>query len=175
MDCPRHHFPHVASVGYSYPGYPLTDKMGAMFERIEEFKAGHLDECAHLAVATFNAGPWNDEWTFDTAKRELAWTMEVPGFAGLVLLDERVVAFATGYREPDDRREVFFLRTLCVRPESQGTGVGSRLIGHLEEHLGESGVNTIYLITHKGIPAERFYRKHGYEINDEDIVMTHEW
>ena len=146
-----------------------------MGERTEEFGADHLDECARLAVATFNAEPWNDEWTFDTARRELAWTMGVPGFAGLVSLDGGVVAFATGYREPDDRREVFFLRTLCVSPESQGTGVGSRLIGHLKEHLGKGGVNTIYLITRKGIPAERFYGKHGYRINDEDIVMTHEW
>jgi aminoglycoside 6'-N-acetyltransferase I len=146
-----------------------------MAERIEPLTVDHLDECAHLAVATFNAEPWNDEWTFDTAKRELAWTMEVPGFAGLVSLDGEIVAFATGYREPDDRREVFFLRTLCVGPEAQGTGVGSRLIGHLQEHLGKSGVNTIYLVTRKGIPAERFYGKHGYKINDEDIVMTHEW
>jgi aminoglycoside 6'-N-acetyltransferase I len=147
-----------------------------MAERIEEFKAVHLDECAQLAVATFNAEPWNDDWTFDMAKRELAWTMGVPGFAGLVSLDEEgAVAFATGYREPDDRREVYFLKTLCVGPESQGSGIGSRLLGHLKEYLAKSGVNTIYLITRKGIPAERFYGKHGYKINDEDIVMTHEW
>jgi len=126
-------------------------------------------------VATFNAESWNAEWTFDTAKRELIWRMRVPGFARLVSLEEWVVAFATVYREPDDRREVFFLRTLCVGPEAQGTGVGSRLIGHLKEHLRKGGVNTIYLTTHKGIPAERFYEKHGYKINDEDIVMTHEW
>ncbi len=146
-----------------------------MTERIEEFTGEHLDECARLAVATFNAEPWNDEWTFDTARRELAWRMGVPEFAGWVSLDGGVVAFATGYREPDDRREIFLLRTLCVRPESQGTGVGSRLLGHLKEHLAKSGVNTIYLVTRKGIPAERFYGKHGYKINDEDIVMTYEW
>jgi GNAT superfamily N-acetyltransferase len=97
------------------------------------------------------------------------------GVHGFGLAQWGVVAFATGYREPDDRREVYFLRTLCVRPEAQGAGVGSRLIGHLKEHLGKSGVNTIYLVTHRGIPAERFYRKHGYKINDEDIMMTHEW
>ena len=60
---------------------------GRISERIEELKADHLDQCARLAVATFNAEPWNDEWTFDTAKRELAWTMGLPGFAGLVSLD----------------------------------------------------------------------------------------
>ncbi len=60
---------------------------GRISERIEGFKADHLDQCARLAVATFNAEPWNGEWTFDTAKRELAWTMGLPGFAGLVSLD----------------------------------------------------------------------------------------
>jgi aminoglycoside 6'-N-acetyltransferase I len=99
----------------------------------------------------------------------------VAGFVGFVTLDEGVVAFATGYREPDDVREVFFLKTFCVRPDAQGTGVGSNLMGPLKEHLGESGVNTIYLITHKGTPAEGFYRKNGYTVNSEDIVMTQEW
>lgn len=146
-----------------------------MGEWIEKFKQEHLDECAHLLVATFNAEPWNDNWTLDTAKKEIAWTMGVPGFVGLVSLDEGVVAFATGYREPDDKRDVFFLQTFCVRPDAQGSGVGSRLIGHLRDHLGKRGVNTIYLITHKGTPAEAFYKKNGYTVNSEDIVMTCEW
>ena len=41
-------------------------------ERIEKFEENHLDECALQAVATFNAEPWNEVWTFDTARRELA-------------------------------------------------------------------------------------------------------
>jgi aminoglycoside 6'-N-acetyltransferase I len=146
-----------------------------MAEWIEGFRRDHLEECARLLVATFNAEPWNDEWTLDTAKKELTWTMGVPGFVGLVSLDEGVVAFATGYREPDDRREVFYLKTFCVKPDAQGTGVGSRLLGYLREHLDKGGVNTIYLITHRGTPAEAFYRKNGYTVNPEDIVMTYEW
>jgi aminoglycoside 6'-N-acetyltransferase I len=146
-----------------------------MTERIETFARDHLDECARLLVSAFNAEPWNDEWTFETAKRELTWTMGVPGFAGLVSLGGEVLAFATGWREPDDRREVFYLKTFCVRPDAQGTGVGSRLLGRLEAYLDESGVNTIYLITHRGAPAEGFYRKNGYTVNPEDVVMAREW
>ena len=146
-----------------------------MDECIESFKEEHLDECASLLVATFNAEPWNDNWTLDTAKKEITWTMGVPGFVGLVALNEGVVAFATGYREPDDRRDVYYLKTFCVRPDAQGTGVGSRLIGHLKERLGEDGVTLIYLITHKGTPAEAFYRKNGYSVTSEDIVMFQEW
>jgi len=146
-----------------------------MTEHIEVFREDYLDECAYLLVSTFNAEPWNKNWTFDTAKKELMWTMGVPGFVGLVSIADGVKAFATGYREPDDTRDVFYLKTFCVMPEAQGTGVGSRLIASLKEHLGRNGVNTIYLITNKGTPAETFYKKNSYNVNAEDIVMTHEW
>jgi hypothetical protein len=32
-----------------------------MAERTEAFKVEHLDECATLLIATFNAEPWNDD------------------------------------------------------------------------------------------------------------------
>ncbi len=146
-----------------------------MVEHIESFNESHLDECAHLIVSTFNAGPWNDRWTLDRAKKSLTWTLEVPGFVGLVSLDDEVMGFATGYREPDDVCDVFYLNALCVRPDKQGRGVGSRLLEHLKEHVEKSGINTIYLITHKGTPAESFYKKNGYRVSEEDIVMICEW
>ncbi len=146
-----------------------------MTEHIETFGRDHFDECARLLVSAFNAEPWNDAWTLETARQELAWTMGVPGFAGLVSLDGQVLAFATGWREPDDRREVYYLKTFCVSPNAQGTGVGSRLLARLEEYLDECGVNTIYLVTHRSTPAEGFYRKNGYTVNPEDVVMTREW
>ena len=35
-------------------------------------------------------------------------------------------------------------------------------------------MNTVYLGTNKGTPAEAFYRKHGYEVSDEEIEMSHD-
>jgi hypothetical protein len=61
-------------------------------------RAEHLDECARLLVSTFNAEPWNQRWTLETAQKKLAWTLGVPGFIGLISLAEGVVAFAAGYR-----------------------------------------------------------------------------
>ena len=146
-----------------------------MAERIENLRTDHLDECAHLLASVFNAEPWNANYTFDTAKKELAWTLDVPGFVGLVALDEGVVAFAVGYIEQDDEREIFCLKTLCVRPDAQGKGVGSRLMQRLKEKLEKMGVNLSYLTTHKGTPAESFYKKIGYKVSDEDVLMIHEW
>src|SRR4028118_1508100 len=52
---------------------------------------------------------------------------------------------------------------LGVRPPGRGTGVGSGLVDRLEQRLNESGVNTVYLGTHKGTPAEAVSRRHGGE------------
>ncbi len=38
-----------------------------MAERIEEYSEDHIDECAHLFMTAFNAEPWNDSYTQDTA------------------------------------------------------------------------------------------------------------
>ncbi len=90
-------------------------------------------------------------------------------------LDDGIVAFAAGYRQQEDEGQTFYLAILCVGPKAQGTGVGSRLTGHLEGELGKGGVNNVYLITRRHTPAQTFYGKHGYKVSDEDIVMTHEW
>ena len=52
--------------------------------------------------------------------------------------------------------------------------MGSRLLNRLEERLGKSGVNTVYLGSNKGTLAEAFYRKHGYEVSDEEIEISHD-
>jgi aminoglycoside 6'-N-acetyltransferase I len=145
-----------------------------MVERIEALLEEHLDECARLLMVTFNAEPWNDKYTHDTAKRQLAWILGVPGCVGLVSIADGVVAFAIGYREPTDVGDIFYLSTFCVRPDAQRSGVGSRLLGHLEEYLGKSGVKALDLGTYKGTPAEAFYKKNGYIVNTKVIVMTHE-
>ena len=88
-----------------------------MTERIEAFKPEHLDECAQLFMTAFNAEPWNDEYTLDPAKKQLAWRLEVPGWVGLVSVKDGFVTFAIGYREPTDVRDVFHLSIFCVRPD----------------------------------------------------------
>ena len=145
-----------------------------MSERIETFTIDHLDDCAHVFMSTFNAEPWNDSYTLDTAKKQLSWHLEVPGCVGLVSVKDGIVAFTVGYREPTDVGDVFHLSIFCVRPDAQRTGVGSRLLKRLEVHLSKIGVNTIYLGTNEGTLAEAFYRKHGYKVSDEEIEMSHD-
>lgn len=145
-----------------------------MAERIETFGVEHLDDCARLFMTAFNAEPWNDKYTPDTAKKQLDWHLRVPGCVGLVSVKDGIVAFAVGYREPTDVGDVFHLSIFCVRQDVQRTGVGSGLLHALEARLRETGIRTVYLGTRKGTPAEAFYEKYGYEASAEDIEMSHD-
>ena len=71
---------------------------------------------------------------------------------GLLCVNVGIVAFSLGYREPMDNGEVFHLSIFCVRPDVQRTGVGTRLLRHLEERLRQTGVGAIYLGTRRGTP-----------------------
>ena len=143
-----------------------------MTEHREAFNEDHLDGCAEILVAAFNAEPWNDNYTHDTAKAQLAWHLRVPGCLGLVSVNHGIVAFAVGYREPMDEGDVYHLSIFCVRPGAQRTGVGTRLLRILEGSLREARVGTVYLGTHRGTPAEAFYAKHGYRKNANEIEMS---
>ncbi len=76
-----------------------------MAERIEAFKEEHLDDCAHLFMTAFNAEPWNDKYTLDTAKKQLAWHLKVPGCVGLVSVSAAISSLLGG---------VFFLLAHAV-------------------------------------------------------------
>ena len=51
---------------------------------------------------------------------------------------------------------------MCVRIEKQNTGVGSKMMKYLIKELELDGVRTISLLTDRGMPAEDFYKKHGF-------------
>jgi aminoglycoside 6'-N-acetyltransferase I len=161
--------------GVTYQGALSKEEVKTTMERIDALTEDYLDECANLLVFAFNREPWNESWTFETAKEELRWTLSVPGYEGFVSRGEEISRLATGYCEQEGNRRVFCLRTLCVRPDLQGKGVGSSLLRHLEETLKELNVAGIYLLTRKGGQAEAFYRNNGYEVSSEDVVMIREW
>lgn len=56
--------------------------------------------------------------------------------------------------------DVALLRSLVVAPERRGTGEGSALLKHAEDHARAQGVRSLYLLT---TTAESFFARHGYQ------------
>jgi amino-acid N-acetyltransferase len=55
--------------------------------------------------------------------------------------------------------ELALLRSLAVAADQRGSGLGSRLVEHAENHSREQGVKSLYLLT---ATAESFFLRRGY-------------
>lgn len=51
------------------------------------------------------------------------------------------------------------LRSLAVKPEMRGLGLGTRLVAFAESNAKQDGVQTIWLLTTN---ADKFFERHGY-------------
>ena len=64
---------------------------------------------------------------------------------------------------------VALLRSLVVSEEQRGTGAGSRLLSHAEQHARSRGVRHLYLLT---TTAEGFFFKRGFICEDRQAAPS---
>jgi aminoglycoside 6'-N-acetyltransferase I len=120
-----------------------------------------LPACVALYVETFTAPPWEESWTLDDAAVRLLDFLTTPRAHGVVArADGEVVGFALGHLERSGAEDHFLLQEMCVRPERQGHGHGSRLLGALADELEH--VTHWYLLTLRDGRAAAFYERHGF-------------
>jgi aminoglycoside 6'-N-acetyltransferase I len=132
--------------------------------------AEDLDEAAALYVRVFNAPPWRDAWTEESARARLADMWATPGVVGVVSRDEnRLVGFALGHVERWYSGPHFYLREMCVEADRQRSGHGSRMLSALDDRLEQ--VTALHLLTGRGTPAEEFYRRRGFAPVDRMVFM----
>lgn len=82
------------------------------------------------------------------------WVLRDPaGLAGVVGLELRGRAS--------------LLRSLAVRADQRGCGVGTALLAHAEAKAGELGVDTLYLLT---TTAGSYFARRGYAVTPRDAA-----
>ena len=144
-----------------------------MAPTVVPFAEGHLDAAADVYVAVFNAAPWHDRWTAATARLRLADTLATPGARGFALLDGELLGFVLGFAEPWFDGTHFYTKEMCVQTGRQRTGLGTRLLQHLERDLREQQIDRVYLLTARAGPAQAIYAKHGYYTSAKMCLMAH--
>jgi ribosomal protein S18 acetylase RimI-like enzyme len=117
-----------------------------MPEEILRFTAEHVDACAHLLISVFNCQPWK----LETARMRLSKMLNTPGFVGFVLFRQELLGFVVGCSEQGENGKHFKLKEICVRTDSHGLLIATKLLHHLERTLAMMNVNLIYLQTMEG-------------------------
>lgn len=142
-------------------------------ELIYDIEEKDLEECAELFVKTFNEEPWNEKWTVKKAGKRLSDVYNSPEFKGFVYSEnEKIYGAILGNKEQWYDGEHFYIKEFFIDSNIQGKGIGKKLLLHLEKCLEKEGVSLIHFWTLKGDIAEKFYRKMGYEIPEELILMN---
>lgn len=132
---------------------------------IKELTINDLEIIKTFYKEVFTREPWNDDWS-DEEQLRLYITDLIGNKNSLaygLFEDEELLGIALGNIRHWFTGTQLFVDEFCVRTEKQGQGLGTRFLGLMENSLKEKGIQTIFLMTGKQMPAFEFYRKNGFE------------
>lgn len=141
--------------------------------KTREISLTDVDQCAKLFVAIFSNPPWNETWSFDTAKRRLSDCAHSPNFFGILMEDSDALhGFAFGNIQYYGMERHYYLLELCIRTDRQREGIGTQIMTSLRDRMKSEGVARIYTLTARDSPAHNFYEKLGYYTSRKMTMMV---
>ena len=138
-----------------------------------ELDDSYLPQMAELYKAAFSGEPWNDNWSdpvqLDEYMKDISHAHHALNFG---LLEEgRLVAMSVGRISHWWEGTNYNIEELCVSPDCQGQGMGSKLLALIEERIRKQGLAGIFLQTDNDKPSYRFYHKNGFQDLDMHISL----
>ncbi len=134
-----------------------------------------IDAIAAMYVETFNAPPWNDHWTHESASKRLLQIANSEEFYGIVAYDnDELCGMIMGSIEEFYTGPMFNIKELCVKNDKRNKGYGTKIFEEYEKRLKRIGVKEIYLFTLKDERTEAFYYNRGLKNIDNMIFMSKE-
>lgn len=133
----------------------------------------YLEECIDLFIDTFSREPWNDVYDSRQQVKDFFINhMKNNYFLGYIgLIDKKVVALSLGMKKPWISGMEYYIDEFCVKHDFQGKGIGSLFIKNIEELLHNEKVEGIILNTERDYPSYKFYRKNGFKVLGNLVVL----
>ena len=132
------------------------------FIRLDE---SYLPKMAELFKSAFRGEPWNDDWSDPVQLNE--YIKEISGGYNALnyglIIDGRLAAMSIGMIRHWWEGTNYNIEELCVSPDLQGHGTGTRFMRLIENDIREKGLHGIFLQTDNDKPAYRFYMKNGFK------------
>lgn len=141
---------------------------------MEEFKVldeSYLNEMAKLYQSAFISEPWNDNWSDEKQLnlyiKDLACNPNSLNYG--LIIDGKLEAVSIGMVKHWWQGTNYNIEELCVNPNLQGKGIGSRFLDMIEKDIKKRGLAGIYLQTDLDKPSYNFYKKNGFEELDKHV------
>ncbi|UQN08434.1 GNAT family N-acetyltransferase [Deinococcus sp. QL22] len=140
---------------------------------IRPLESGDLPNVTQVFIATFNAAPWGESWTQETASNCLKEMLMLPrSVAWGAWENDQCLGAALGHDQQKDTALTHEIKEVFVNPQRQGQGIGKNLLNaYIEAVLGR-GVKSIYLLTAQDSDAEAFYQRAEFRRARRQIVLV---
>ena len=159
---------YLVSLGYA--PIPVPKKVQGSHDKdgICPIYFPELEQLSISYMKTFNAPPWNDSWTEETAFERMRTLMQGRERFGYAVWQQgSILGAVICEREGYYNGEVCRIIELWTDPEHRGKGLGRQLIEEVRKHSGCG----IYLITKKTPETVGFYEKCGFAADEGMCVM----
>ncbi len=134
--------------------------------RAPEIRLANADDSAAIADVLFEAfSPYREHYTPEAFEQvtpgpDKVRTRFAEGPIWIAEVDGRAVGTVSLTTEP----EGLYIRSMAVRPDAQGAGIGHKLLDALNEYVSASDVKRVFLYTTYFVPgAKEMYEKHGFK------------
>ncbi|MBE6753891.1 MAG: GNAT family N-acetyltransferase [Ruminococcaceae bacterium] len=122
-----------------------------------------------LFCSVFTREPWNDDWS-DEQQLD-SYIIDLIGCHNSLTYgmyeDGQLVGLSMGLIKHWYMGTEYYINELCILTEKQGMGLGARFIDEISAELIADGINHIFLLTDRSVPAYNFYKKLGFrELTD---------
>lgn len=133
-----------------------------------------LDRLASTYIEVFNAAPWHEGWSPDTAKQRLSHFLDYPDSLAYQVTDSNglVTGAVIGNVVPAMGVSDFVMHELFIHPSCQRQGIGTGLLKYLLNELQQRHIASVYVITTRATPAQTFYLQQGFTISDSEINLV---
>ena len=128
----------------------------------------------HHYIDVFSSEPWNDELTYEEIENYVLALFDMNTFIGyLAEIDgeNEPIGVSLGYIKPWFRGKEYHLDTFFITKNQESKGFGSQFMQLIKADLQLRNIPDIMLDTDKGMPAEKFYIKNGFETSEDTILM----
>ena len=143
---------------------------------IRKISKSDLEELAKLMVDVYNAPPWNDKWTVETALESLNDISDFPKFFGNVIVDgNKIIGGIIGHIRRYASESTFYIDELFIYEKYRGTGLAKELYQTSIKQLQQRGISGAFFTTLKNSRAYNFYLKQGAWDLEDSACFYHKF
>lgn len=129
---------------------------------IRKISKSDLKDLSKLMVSVYNAPPWNDKWTEESAFESLNTILQFPKFYGNLIVDEnKIIGAIMGHIRNYSTETTYYIYEFFISDKNRRQGFATKLYNKTIDELKELGISGAFFTTLRNSPAYNFYIKEG--------------